>query len=385
MHGVLGQPDVKIAMEAHSPGGAHALREWLKAIDGNGVAMAASGKLMNYLLQSQAYMAMAWKASTAVKNFIGSATNNAYGVPLHEYIRGAVRLAKRELGPEYDAVLSSDTIQNKLHGGFAPEVRAAIGKALSGRPSWTADRLRQGLEIHGTADAFGNAIGGTISFDYHFRQAKKENPGMSDPQAKAIAMEIVMDHIARYSQPAEVIDRSLFELNLGIFGKLMFLFGSEGRQKSSLYLTALGHSATLKATRKDLRVLFIAHLVMAPLMHAVTSTFRDAFDPDDDEWLDEKYWNPRDFLITMITGPFAGIPLVRDLFSGFTSSNSPLSAYATGGKALVDLFAEEPTGDEIEWYEGKIHKVLQGIGAGPGVAGNIYKQAAGAARNIGGD
>jgi hypothetical protein len=377
MHGVFGQPDVKIAMEARSPAAANAVREWLKAIDGNGVAMAASGKLMKYLLESQAYMAMAWKASTATKNLVGAAVNAAYGMPLHEYVRGMAKLVRGRL--EFGEMLASEPIQNKLNGGYAPEVRAAVSQALNGKPTWRADMLIRGLEIHGKADAFGNAIGGTIAFDYHYRKGLSE--GLSEKQARTVAMELTADSIARFSQPAEIIDRSLFELNLGTFGKLMFLFASEARQKSSLYLTALGHTVTGKPTRKDIRVLFIAHLVMAPLMQAVAAGFRDAFDPDDDEWLDEKYWNPMDFLKAAATGPFAGIPLIRDVFSGFTGSNSPLSSYKQAGEGLVDLFAEEPRGDEIEWYEAKINKVLHGVGAAPGVAANLYKQIAGAVRN----
>lgn len=298
-------------------------------------------------------------------------------MPLHEYVKGMAKLVGGRL--EFGEILKSDAIQNKLNGGYAPEVRAAVSQALNGKPTWRGDRLIQGLEIHGKADAFGNAIGATIAYDYHYR--KGLDAGMSETQARTVAMELTQDAITRFSQPAEIIDRSLFELNLGTFGKLVFLFRSEARQKSSLYLTALGHTVTGKATRKDLRVLFISHLVVAPLMQMVGAALRDAMDPDDDEWLDDKYWNPRDFLIAAMTGPLSGIPLLADIFSGFTGNNSPLGNYVRGGKSLWDLFAEEPRGDEVDWYQSKINQVLQAVGAFPGVAGNVIKQVIGTAEN----
>lgn len=379
LNGVFGNPELKVAMEARNPEAASALRDFMKVIENNGVQLKAPGKFIQFLLEGQAYMAMAYKASTAIKNALGGALNQAYAIPPTELLRGFGRLASGKL--ELSPILNSEIIQNKLNGGNSPELRAAISKSLRAKPTRRGDFLLAGMEIHATADAYGNVVGAAIAYDYHLRQTKEQNPNMSEGQAMAIAWDMTEDSINRLSQPSEVIDRSLAELNSNWLGKLMFLYRSEARQKSSLYITAMENVVTGKMTAEDFRVIFIAHLVMAPLMKAVSAALSDAMDPSDDEWFDEKNWSPYDFLIAAATGPLSGIMLLGDVFSSFTGTNSPLANYVKAGKSAVDIFTDKPKGDKLEWYSSKINNVLHGVGAFPGVVTNIAKQAVGTARN----
>jgi len=317
-----------------------------------------------------------------VKNGLGAAVNVAYQMPAVAYMAGMQRLMSGKI--DFGSIYNSDLIQNRIQGGHAPEMRDAITTALFSKPSLRGDLLLAGMQIHGRADAFGTAIGAAISYDYHLRNNLAL--GYSQAEAEALALDVTADAVSRTSQPTEVIDRSLMELNLGTLGKLAFLFGSEARQKSSMWLTAWGNTLTGEPTIRDIRVLFMSHFVMAPLMFAASAVIRDATSGDDDELFDDQHWDLKDFALAVLTGPFAGVPLLRDLGSmlkGFGGSSSPIGGMVKGGMSLYDIFEGEPTGDESEWYEKKILQVLQGLGfATPAVASNIYKQVSGAIENL---
>lgn len=386
LHGVFGNPDLKIALAGKSTNGEKSVREWISAIDANGVQMRPPSKAMQFLMTSQAYIALSWKLTTLVKNAVGATINATYNMPAGEYLRGLSRLMAGKI--DFGEIWESDAIQNRLHGGFSPEMRAATSQALFSKPSLRGDLLLAGLEIHGKADAFGTAIGAAVTYDYHLR-LNLEN-GYTESEAKALAMDAAADTVSRTSQPAEVIDRSLYELNLNSVGKLMFLFASEARQKSSMWATAWANTLTGKPTAKDIRVLVISHLVMSPLMFAVNAALRDALDDDDKEkgWtlegvFDEKNWDPKTAMMSAILGPASGIPYVRDLESiikGYGSS-SPLGVFANAGNSLLDIIQEEPKGDEYDWYEKKVLNVLRGLSPTTGVGANVYQQVSGGIKN----
>jgi hypothetical protein len=151
-----------------------------------------------------------------------------------------------------------------------------------------------------------------------------------------------------------------------------------------MWLTAWGHTLTGKATKDDLRVLVISHLVVAPIMHAIGVMVRDARNDDDDEWFDDKYWNAKDFAIAMATGPLSGLPLVRDVIDGYSGDSGPLKRMFDSGKAAKKLFADEPKGDKADWYETQITKLLQGFNPSLAVASSIFDQIYDVADNLGG-
>jgi hypothetical protein len=380
LHGVMGNPDVKIALQAKTQDGAFAVNKWLEVIDGNGIALARPSPIMAFLMSSQAYGALAWKMGTMLKNGLGAMTNMAYHMPLGDFLKGWGRLVSGKI--DFATTWESDAIQNRLHGGFSPEMKAAISQALFGKPSMRGDFLLAGMEIHAKADAFGSAIGAAICYDYHYRKAIAE--GASEEAAKAIALDEAAEGVSRTSQPSDVVNRSLFELNMNPAGKLMFLFASEARQKSSMYLTAMGRTLTGKATKKDVKVIMLAHLIVAPLMQLITAAVRDATNDDDDELFDDKYWNPKDFLLAMATGPAGGIPYLRDaleLLKGYRSGTSSNPVANTAG-ALMETVKEAMKDGDMEWNEKKVTQIMQAMGGSPAAAANIYKQLVGAARNV---
>jgi len=370
IHGVLGRPEVKEALMARSPEAANALQKWMQAIDGNGFNNPKSSWLMETVISSQAYLALAWKASTIAKNFLGAGLNAAYRMPTKDFLRGYSRLMAGKI--DFRHVFDSDLIQNRLAGGFAPEVRAAISEGFGAKPTLRGDALLKGMEVIGTADAYGTAMGAAVVYDHHYRAAIRH--GLTPQAAEALAMNETADVISRTAQPSEVTDRSLMELQLHGIGKLGFIFASEARQKSAMWLNAWGHTLTGKATADDVRVLLISHLVMAPIMHAISVMIRDARDPDDDEWFDDKYWNLKDFAMAAGTGPLSGLPLIRDVFDGFNGDSGPLKRMVDSGRALKKLFMDEPKGDKMDWYEAQIVKVLQGLNPTTAVGASVFDQ-----------
>jgi hypothetical protein len=164
------------------------------------------------------------------------------------------------------------------------------------KPTRRAAILEAGMEFIGLTDAIFTTGSAAIAYDYHCRQALE----LWDDSAsgrRLQAMREVEDIVGKTAQPADVTDRSLFESRQGQFGRLLFMYASEARQKSSLVLTAWKNTLTGKASAEDIRTLVVSHLIAGPLLQAITAAWRDARDDDDSEWFDAEHWKPKDFLI----------------------------------------------------------------------------------------
>jgi hypothetical protein len=387
LRGVFGNPQVKQAILAqHGPKMQEAVNKWIESIEGNRLKVAHS-QIGQWLYGMQAHVALAWKLGTIMKQST-ALLGAAYRMPASDYLRGlglltaggAVKLAT--LGKHETAfwqgaakVYNSALIQRRIAGGFAPEIRAALAGAFTGKPTMRGDFLTKGMEMLGFADAFFTAGSAAIAYDYHFRQAK--TAGLTDAQADAAAMNETADMVSRTAQPVEVTDRSLFEQSLGGIGKGIFVFSSEARQKSSMWLTAWGNTLTGKATAEDARVLVISHLIVGPLIQAITVMMRDRRDDDDDELFDPTNWEPLDFLKAAAAGPLFGIPLVRDLVDGYNGESGPLTRFYNAAMAGASLFEGPPANEaeRVEWYGKKITGVLQGLDSFTAVTAGIAKDA----------
>jgi hypothetical protein len=385
IRGVFGNPKVKKALKAKNERAAFAVGEWLKAIDGNGFNNPKSNKVFEWLISTQAKLALAWKVSTIAKNFFGASVNAGFKVPLGDFIKGYGRLMNGKI--DFRAMMDSELIQQRLDGGFSPEARAAINEDLGGKPTRGNQFVMMGMDVIGKADALGTAMGAAITYDYHYRMLLKE---MGPEQAHDLAMDEAAEAIARTAQPVNVTDRSLMELQLTGLGKIAFIFASEARQKSAMWTQAWARTLTGKADKRDYRVLVMAHFVVAPLMHGITSALRDARNDDDDELFDEKNWGAGGWIRSVLTGPISGLPLLREIGDGFNSDDSgPLSRISNAGSSSIDLLQaifgdEDPKKEEIEWYERKITSVLQAFGATSAVSSSVFDQMFDFIDNIGG-
>jgi Large polyvalent protein-associated domain 3 len=379
LRGVFGNADVKQAIEsAYGADMGAAVQKWIGAIEGNGI-QAAHSKILEAVMSAQAYGALAWKMGTLVKQST-ALLGAAYRMPPGAYLRGLGKLATGQL--EYGKMWESGLIQRRLEGGWSPEVRAAMARAFGGKPSRRASFMQQGMELIGFVDAAFTTGSAAIAYDYHFREARKA--GMGEAEAATVAMDEAANVVSRTAQPVEITNRSLFELEAGSVAKTIFMFSSEARQKSSMLLTAWGNTLTGKPTAEDFRVLVISHLIVAPMIQAVGAAWRDSRDDDDDELFDDKYWNPWDFARAAALGPFAGVPILRDLVDDYNGETGVLAAAGKTVIAGIALTGGAPENEKekAEWYEKKIVTVLNGLGGFPAVAANIGDQVFRVADNL---
>ncbi len=368
--GVMNNPEVKRAIEGkHGPDMLKTVSEWTKSIEGNGLQVAAGrlDRAVGWITGAQAYIALSWKLGTLMKQS-SAVLGAAYRMPVGAYAKGFAKLMTGQL--EGKAMFNSSVIQRRLETGFAPEVRAAMNDIWNAKPTARRALIESGMNFIGLVDAFFTTGSAAIAYDYHLKQAKAG--GMNDTDAAAHAMAEVEDIVGRTAQPADAVDRSLVEQRLNAFGKLAFMFASEARQKSSMWLKAIGNTITGKATAEDVRVLLISHLIVGPMMQGITAAWRDARDDDDDELFDSGNWQPADFLKAAVAGPLAGIPLLRDVASGFTSGG-PFSRFVTGGKSLGAL-VKDPGKEPLEYYTGHVTKIMQATSAELGVLGSVVDQ-----------
>jgi hypothetical protein len=378
---VMGKPDVKRAIEAaHGTEMLGAISQWTKAIEGNGLQVQSGilDKAVTWLTGQQAKIALAWKLGTIMKQST-AILGAAYHIPVADYARGFGKLMSGQL--EFREMFNSPVIQRRLETGFAPEVRTALNDLWSAKPNMRGEFVEKGMELLGFVDAFFTTGSAAIAFEYHFEQAKKA--GMNETAAREVAMREVEEIVARTAQPADVVNRSLMELRMGAFGKLAFLFASEARQKSSMWMTAWGRTLTGKATSQDYKVLAISHFIVGPMIQVITSAWRDAQDDDDDSLFEMEHWSPLDFLKAVIAGPLSGIPLVGSALSGFRDDGifgRAKKAIASAGQLIEG--PKENEAEAVEWYFDRITRVMQGLDAFTGVVGGIASQALNVADNF---
>jgi hypothetical protein len=378
---VLGKPDVKRAIEAkHGPQMLKTLSDWTRNIEGNGLQVQSGfiDKLVSSLASAQSYVALAFKVGTLMKQST-ALLGAAYRMPIGEYARGFGKLVSGQL--DVAKAFNSPTIQRRLESGFAPEVRAAMNDVWNAKPTMRQAILERGMELIGLTDALFTTGSAAIAYDYHLREAKAS--GLSDEAAETAALREVEDIVGATAQPSDVVDRSLFEARLNSFGRLLFMFASEARQKSSLWATAWRNTLTGEGTKEDARVLVLSHLIIAPMLQAITAAWRDARSDDDDEFFDAENWAPLDFLKAIVAGPLAGLPLINEVVSGFDNAG-PLGRYVSGGKSILQLFKgpDENDAEKAEWYVKRIARVMQGMDAFTGVAGSVVDQAFSVADNL---
>lgn len=378
LRGVFSDPRIKEAIDAKFGQDMNqVVQKWIAAIEGNGLKQSHS-RFMQAVMTAQAYKALAWKLGTLMKQST-ALLGAAYRMPPGAYIRGLGMLFSRKGMLDYRRMWGENVIQRRLSGGWTPEVRAVMAQAFGGKPTRRAGFLQKGMEIIGFVDALFTTGSAVIAYDYHKKLALAG--GMGPEEAHAAAMVEVEHIISRTAQPTEVTDRSLMEMELGSLGKTLFMFSSEARQKSSLWLHAWGNVIKGKPTANDVRALVISHLVVGPMIQAIGSAWRDLRNDDDDTLFDSENWNPMDFLRAMTIGPLQGVPLLGELLSlatGGYTGDGLFAPYAAGLHDLVKLAKGPQDGERerAEWYERRILSIANALPfAFPSTVANISDQA----------
>ncbi|MDB6118392.1 MAG: hypothetical protein JWO08_2173, partial [Verrucomicrobiaceae bacterium] len=395
MRGTLRHPDVKRSIEgAWGEMGTQLLESWMQAIEGNGIKhnAGASEKLVSWAISNFAVGKLAYNAATVVKQSM-AVMNTALDMPFGMFVMGAGEVVKNP-GRFLD-VYRSDVIQRRMETGYSPEVRMLLDKFWTSKPGYTQDAMEKGMEFLGFADAFFTSISAAVAYEGHARAAEKT--GMTSEQAHVIGMEKMEESVARTAQPQTADRRSIMEHRASGLGKLLILFLTESRQKGAIWLEALHHVAgdanrklhgdpLRKATARDYRNLIISHMILAPMMQAITSAIKDWRDgPDDPD--DDPAWELSDFAIAALLGPIASIPLIGQAVGAIgdavagrhrtaKASNvlaDPVSAVMVGaGDLLTDAFDNKKHSPEDE--AAKILRIMQNVGGVPGVLANAAAQ-----------
>jgi hypothetical protein len=292
----------------------------------------------------------------------------AYQMPVGSFL---IRLAKLKFGQlDWGDAIRSEYIQRRV-AIMPPIVRDAVQGLGSGKPNrakYAAAEL--GKTISG-ADALFTGATYAIFYDYHLGLASKA--GLANPEAHAHSeAERLTDQVA---QPVRSGARSWMEVaNQGNPAfRALWNFSSDPRQKVAL--------AVYAAMRRDkagwdkfagwgkaMTITWLGSGVLAALMRAA---MRDIRNDDDDEWFDERHWDPKRLGLMAISGPFAAAPFLGDILEETTYKATGQYMPSGGLFSAVSNVA----GVIPKWLDGDFEAmkdaetIFTGAAAGSGTAG----------------
>ena len=257
-------------------------------------------------------------------------------MPTAAYVTRLARLATGNLG--WKAALDSEFIQRRMRS--APPI---VAQALEGLRGDNPNALKYAMAKLGDTISGADALftGATYAIIYDY-QLKLNN---GDTAAAHAAAEAGVERVAQPTRPGT---RSLYE-NTGTnpLIRISWSFASEPRQKLALAAYNLATGTTSQKARA-LAVTWIAGGVFASLIRAV---MRDIRDSDDDEFFDEKNWDPKRLTLSSLTGPLAGLPVIGDAIEA--------AAFGAAGEYLPEgnLFSAVPNSvrglrNVPDWFTG---------------------------------
>lgn len=388
VRGVFRSPDVKMAVEGVWGKRGNALLEtWFQALEGNGISQNA-GDVERFISAATSRFAvarLAYNVGTLIKQ--GSAAfYTALDLGPREYALGFGQVMMRT--QTLRDVWQSDAVQRRLENGTTPEIRAVLDDFWNSEPGRAKQILEKGMELIGFVDAAMTSFGAAIAYEAYARRA--ERSGMDAAQAHAVAMEQMARTVERTAQPVSVERRSITELRTGAFGKLMWMFASDARQKTGLWLEAWGNVFKRQGTRRDASVLLLSHVVLGGIMTTLTSLVRDWRDGDDeDELEDDPNWEWEYYLVGMILGPASGLPLLGELVGWLGDKFAGNRAFEPGGtnviaepvvkglqsgSRLIGEMLDDEAADK-EKVEKDIIRIFEAMGGSGAVGAKAYKEA----------
>jgi hypothetical protein len=315
-----------------------------------------------------AVLGLAFRFSSILKNYVLPMFGTARRIGVRNYLHGMARFAAGQI--EYSRFRESDFITRRGAGGFSPEFRAAVSQMRSDKPTRRGNAVVWAMEQMGVADMRSTALGAAIAWDHHYRE--NIAAGMSEADADALAARQSEDDVRRTAQPVELAERSLFELSQSDMGRMLFMFATDARKESALFMEATRRAwqengAKGLLSNSEFRTTATAIWLTTGAANTILSrVLMDMMDGgDDDEWFDEKAWSLPSLLASALLGPVGGVPLLGTIASGF--DRSPVSKAIQGVAAVKALAGaawdgDIPSADRVAWLERKIVTVLHGAG-----------------------
>lgn len=370
---VLGGLETRHAIEAvHGSALLRALDGWILAFEQNGLRQRKMhdgvDKLARAMQRNIAVLGLAFRISTLAKNYVLPAFGVARRIGLRNYAAGMARFLSGRIG--YRRFRNAGFITRREAAGFSQELRLAVAKVRSEKPGRRRNAIIWAMEEIGRADARSTAIGAAISWDHHYRENLARD--MSHQDAAALADRQAEDDVRRTAQPVELAERSLYELSSSDMERLLFLFATDARKESAAFFEATRRAWKMNGaagllTNAEFRRTALAIWFTGGFLNTVISrVLMDAMDGgEDDEWLDARNWSPASVLASTLLGPLGGVPLVRDLVSGFSQGEMTKAIRAMGAFSdLAEAAFEWDIPDEkrVMWIERRINRILIGFG-----------------------
>lgn len=251
------------------------------------------------------------------------------GAAISEMPTGAylARLSKLLTGQlSWKNALNSDYIQRRIKEQPIVVQQAMQGLA-SDRPNTLKHTQHKIGQLIGGMDGLMTAGTFAIVYDYHLTQAKKM--GLPQSDAEAYARNVAERATDRLAQPTRMGARSIMEnLSTNPYAKIGWAFASEGRKNLALAAYAMTNRTKMEAGRVAFGLLITNALFGALIRNA----WKDAKDDDDDELFDDKHWHIKRMILSVLTEPLQGLPLLGE--SAQSAAFSAAGVYHQNGNLL---------------------------------------------------
>lgn len=305
----------------------HVLRGWANYFAQGGVrdeaAHLAGNRLLSRMLGRLTTSALVGRVGVlAIQSTqLGAA---AFEMPGHVYLKQLAKLTTGQLN--WGDAIRSDYMQRRMLL-MPPVVREAMAALMSSKPSMVKHASRKMGNLITGADGYFTA--GTFAMVYDWQLS--QNGG--DKAAALAEAERITDRVA---QPIRAGERSLLEnTSVNPAFRIAWAFGSEARQKTAI----VAYDMINKNGLRKVRGLAIYYLLAGVLATVIRSISRDLRSDDDDEWLDERNWDPKRLALLVATSPLQGIPIIgkeieAGIFNAFREYHMEGSLLDAPGKAI---------------------------------------------------
>lgn len=306
---LLGNRDVGNSVKAAAGTEAEqVLRNWIDFFAQGGTRDAAA-----HLAINQAFSRMSSRAaSVALVGRIGTlaiqSTQLAAAsaqMPAGAYMVRLGKLFAGQLG--WGDAFSSPYIQRRLNE-MPPIVRQAVDGFKAEKPSRLRHAVARMGQLIGGADALFTSGTYAIIHDYQLTQAREM--GLSGESAQVHALQATERIVDRIAQPTRPGARSLYENTATHpLARVAWAFASDARKNLGL----LTYAAAKRPLADKLRAASYVVLLNSAIAGVIRAVWADARDSEDDEWFDEKHWNPNRLALSMATEWMYGVPVFGEM------------------------------------------------------------------------
>lgn len=332
MRGVLGNPDVKTALQQkYGQDLASDLTRWVDALARQGGSKAAeitvNQRFLDALISAKALSSLGFNPRTVAMQ-IDSSIRMTLALPMK-------RVVAAMLDPDFIATIPkvwhSDSIQRRVRGGSSPESRYLFDKT-NAKPSVMLELGRASMLPIQLMDGWLTSFSSAIVFRDAYNEAIAQ--GFDEQGAEAHAADAMDEAIYRYSQPTGVASKSLQEVSGGQLKKIFMMFMSDPRLKTAIMAESLRGIATGKGDLRMHITRIIAIEAMAMLSQLVANLYRGLFTDAEDEDI----WTWQGFALAGATAPLSGYLLVGTVGSAAITALLGNRAWSPARDPLLEAF-----------------------------------------------